>query len=393
MPLSSVSKRVLAVTIEGWFQNHVGTSALEVARKLSLEHAAVMTIFEELSSQGYGKMNSNVTLGQVSLDLNNPAAGLRDELVTTHIFFPSEEAIREAYYESDLPQKRLPEYETRLHLGAQQYALVYFREEVLSKYFNHPEFYEVRDSLAGGEVQPNADAPEERWLDVKYGKCRLLSGGVVVSAVYKDLSRMSALEQRYWHSHELDSPALDRSDVHFDRFLRRTYEGDWAEFEDPIERLSNAINQMNAATGEYAFFARSKNAFLQLPVEETYKSYCDSSSELFKLIGPDNLLQLRLKGLLAGRFKIPNEEFLHAESKRPLSNVQLLAHLEKTVGAPDLVTKTIRQVQDLRVDADHRILEADVEVKSFSRQFAELCASTAQALEELAAILEQHAQN
>jgi hypothetical protein len=393
MSLSSDHGRVLAATIEKYFQSFVGTSALEVARSLSIGHGLVMEMFEELCSQGYGTMNSNAELNQVSFDPTNPNAGFKFEPVRTHIFFPSKEALRKAFYASDLPQKRLPEYQTRLRLGAPLYGLAYFREEVLAKYFNHPEFYEVRDSLAGGEVQPASDAPEERWLDVRYGKCLLKSGHVAVSAVFKDLSHMSLSEQRHWHSHEIEEPELDTSDAHFKAFLRRTYEGDWAQFEDPIERLSSAISQVNAAAGKQAFFARDKNTYLQLPVEETYKSYCDSASELFKLIGPDNLLQAQLKALLTSRFDVREEEFVHAESGRVLSNVQLLARVETELGASGVVTKVVKQVQSLRVDADHKILEADIEAKGSSRQFAALCTATAEALEQLAAILDQKEQD
>lgn len=335
-------------------------------------------------------MNANVELNEVSFDLTDPAAGFKFKPITTHIFFPSGDALRKAYYASDLPQKRLPEYQTKLHLGAPLYGLAYFREEVLGKYFAHPELYEVSDSLAGGEVRPAADAPEDRWLDVRYGKCLLKSGHVAVSAIFKDLSHMSPAEQRHWHAHEVEEPELDTSDEHFRAFLRRTYEGDWVEFDDPIERLSGAIRQVNAAAGEHAFLSRDRNTFLQLPVEETYKSYCDSASELFKLIGPDNLLQGQLKALLASRFDVREEEFVHAESGRPLSNVQLLARVETELGAAGVVTKVVKQVQSLRVDADHKVLEADIEAKGSSRQFAALCTATAEALEKLASSLDEN---
>lgn len=380
--------RVLAATIEWYFESFTGTSALDIARSFSIDHGAAMKVFEELCGQGLGKMNANVELNEVSFDPTDPAAGFKFKPVTTHIFFPSADALREAYYASDLPKKRLPEYQARLHLGAHLYGLAYFREEVLGKYFAHPELYEVSDSLAGGDVRPAADAPEDRWLDVRYGKCLLKSSHVAVSAIFKDLSHMSLAEQRHWHAHEIEEPELDTSDEHYRAFLRRTYEGDWVEFDDPLERLSGAIRQVNAAAGEHAFLTRDRNTFLQLPVEETYKSYCDSASELFKLIGPDNLQQVQLKALLVSRFNLRDAEFVHAESGRALSNVQLLARVESELGAAGLVTKVVKQVQSLRIDADHKVLEADIEAKGSSRQFAALCTATAEALEKLAAILD-----
>jgi hypothetical protein len=385
MSLPPDSARVLASTVEGWFENFAGTSALDVARQLDLEHEVVLAIFEQLVATGHGTMNADVTLLQLSFNPEKPDAGLKQEEVTTHIFFPSKAALRRAFYASDRPEQRLPEYQTRLHLGANQIGLAFFREEVLSKYFNHPELYEIRDSLPGGYVQPADDAPEEYWLDVKYGKCRLKSGRVAVTAIFKDLAHMSASEQRYWHSFEIENPEPDGEDEHFNSFLRRTYEGSWAAFEDPIERLSAALGQVNAAFGDNAFYSREKNIHLQLPVEETYKSYCDSASELFKLVGPDNLKQSGLKSALVKRFGLSAEQLVHPESKRPLSGLQMLARLETALGVPSVVTERIDQVKALRVAADHKVLEADKEVRSFSREFAQLCTSVAQALEQLAA--------
>ena len=81
---------------------------------------------------------------------------------------------------------------------------------------------------------------------------------------------------------------------------------------------------------------------------------------------------------------------VHAESGRPLSNVQLLARVETELGAAGVVTKVVKQVQSLRVDADHKVLEADIEAKGSSRQFAALCTATAEALEKLASSLDEN---
>lgn len=89
MPLSTEAEQTLAATIAGWFQNFGGTSALDVARDLSIDHVAVMLIFEQLVTDGYGSMNKSVQLYQMSFDLDNIAAGFKHEPVTTHIFFPS----------------------------------------------------------------------------------------------------------------------------------------------------------------------------------------------------------------------------------------------------------------------------------------------------------------
>ena len=369
MSLSKLAEDVLSSTVTVWFRKFAGTSAIDVARDLSLDHALVMQTLEELATMGHGSMNRNVQLYQVSFDPENVAAGFKHEPVVTHIFFPSKQALREAFYSSDLPRKRLPEYTTRLHLGDHQIGLVYFDEEVLARYLDHPELYEINDSLAGGNISSLSSTPDDRYLYVRYGKCRLKSGNIAVTAIYKDLSDMGKSEQRYWHSYELDPPDIDTSDSHFQNFLARTYEGELVDFEDPISRLREAVGTVNNALELRTLFTKIKNVHLRLPVEQTYKSYCDAASELYKIVGPDNISQTVLKELLTKDFAVPLDALKHIESKRPLSTLQLLELLEERLGCPALYTGPLRALSNLRVNADHKVLdpESATEVAPVSR--------------------------
>lgn len=391
MPQSKEAQAALASAVSGWFKNFAGTSALDVARDLSLDHSLVMQLFEELAKAGCGTINADVTLHQVSFDPKNIAAGLKHEPVVTHIFFPSKQALRDSFYSSGLPQQRLPEYTTRLYLGAHQIGLVYFAEEVLARYLDHPELYEINDSLAGGDVSALSGTTEDRYLYVRYGKCRLKSGSIAVTAIFKDLSDMGPSEQRYWHSFELESPDIDKSDPHFQNFLARTYEGDFVDFEDPITRLLEGVALVNKSLEPCTLFAKVENVHLRLPVEQTYKSHCDAASELYKIVGPDNLSQTILKDILTKDFNMRLEDLKHAESGRPLSTLQLLALLEEKLKSPGLLTKLLRPLSDLRVAADHKVLEVETEAKSYSREFAEMCNDLAEALESLARLLAERA--
>lgn len=387
MALSKEVQDVLTCTVSGWFSNFAGTSALDVARDLSLDHPSIMRMYEQLAETGYGTLNRDVQLYQVSFDPENIAAGFKHEPVVTHIFFPSKQALRDGFYSSDRPQQRMPEYTTRLHLGAQQIGLVFFDEEVLARYLDHPELYEINDSLAGGDISALSNAPEDRYLYVRYGKCRLKSGNIAVTAIYKDLSDMGQSEQRYWHSHELDSPSIDKSDTHFQNFLARTYEGDFVDFEDPISKLRDALLAANKLFEPRALFAKVDNVHLRLPVEQTYKSYCDAASELYKIVGPDNLSHALLKDILVNGLAAHPDELTHAKSGRPLSTIQLLALLEDKLTVPGLFSKLLRSLSELRVAADHKVLEVDSATKSYSREFAGTCDQLAQALERLTELL------
>ena len=332
-------------------------------------------------------MNRNVLLYQIIFNQEDIAAGVKHGPVVTHIFFPSKQVLSEAFYSSNLPQQRLPEYKTRLYLGANRIELVYFSEEVLARYLDHPELYEIIDSLAGGDISSLSNASEDRFLYVRYGKCRLKSGNITITAIYKDLSSMGQYEQRYWHSFELDAPDIDKSDIHFQNFLTRTYDGDWVDFEDPIAKLREAVITLS---NTHALFAKSDNVYIRLPVQQTYKSYCDAASELYKIVGPDNLSQTVMKRLLTKDFAVPVDDLRHDESKRPLSTMQLLELLEGKLGSLGLITKPLRELAKLRIAADHKVLKPESTTKSYSREFAKMCNELAQALSQFAKLLEMH---
>jgi hypothetical protein len=389
------AQAALASAVDGWFKNFGGTSALDVARDLSLEHSAVMLLFEELVKTGYGSINVDVTLYQVSFDPENIIAGFKHEPVVTHIFFPTKQALRDAFYKSSLPQQSLPEYTTRLYLGAHQIDLACFEEEVLARYLDHPELYDIKDTLAGGDVSALSSTPEDRYLYVRYGKCRLESGSIAVTAIFKDLSDMGTSEQSYWRSFEIESPKIDKSDTHFQNWLVRTYEGDFVDFEDPITRLLEAVIGVNKSLKSGNLFTKVENIHLRLPVEQTYKSHCDAASELYKIVGPDSLSMCTLKNLLTNDFGVKLDGLKHVLSGRPLSTLQLLALLEEKLTAPGILTKLLTNKSPLcllRVAADHRVLEAETETRSYSREFAEICNGLADSLEELAKLLAKRSQ-
>lgn len=384
---SKIDEDILQSAIAGWFENFAGTSALSVARDLALDHTLVMRTFEQLAVAGDGSMNRDVTLYEVSFDPKNIAAEIKHRPVVTHIFFPSKQVLQEAFYASVLPRQSLPEYTVRLHLGAHQLGLIYFDEEVLARYLNHPELYEINDSLAGGAVSAQSKAPEDRYLYVRYGKCRLTSEKIVVTAIYKDLSDMGKSEQRHWHSHELDAPNIDKSDAHFQNFLARTYEGEFVDFENPISRLREALGAVNLALAPKGLFTRLDNTHLRLPVEQTYKSYCDAASELYKIVGPDNVSQAALKDFLIEKFAATASAFKHSESRLPLSTLQLLELLEEKLECSSLVTGRLRELSKFRVDADHKVLKPDSETKSYSREFADMCNVLSDALKQFVDLL------
>jgi hypothetical protein len=387
MSLTDLQTRVLDQGFTEWFTNHSGVSASTISEKLSVTHEEALAAFEELTHQGYGTLNRDVKLVALSFDPANPSAGFIQRPFATHIFFPSRVELRRAFYASKLPTQNLPEYVVRLHLGTHQLELIFFSEDVLSRYFDHPELYDIGDSLAGGEINARGEDVDDRYLYVRYGKCRLRDGKIAVTAICKDLADMGVLEQRYWHAHELAKPDLETRDLNFQTFLGRTYDGSWVEYPDPIADLIAAIRSLNAIVSPYALFTRHENIHLRAPVEQTYKSFCDCASELYKIIGPDALSQVTMKNILQNRLGLSTSEFTHQQSKRPLSSNQLLSLLEQQLNLPGSLSTVLRRVSELRVNADHKVLNRDEKSSTYSEQFAALCSQAAAAVEELAGAL------
>lgn len=373
MKRDEIQKNVLELSIQQWNRSFGGTSALDICDKIFVSNEIVMKEMEELCGKGKGSINANIELYAIKIDPDNPKFELPSESTTTHVFFPSKELLEEHFYESNLARERHPEYKSRLHCGAHQLALIMFSEEVLTRYFNHPEFYDIDDSLSGGHIQAKSKAPENRHLYVRHGKRKLSDSRTAVTAIYKDLYTMSPEEQRHWHAYELQEPSFNSNDPNFARFVARTYDGAFVDFPNPIQDVLNKIAAINNVFGEDPLFKRSQNDHFRPPVENTRKAYYDCCSEFYKLIGPDSLNQKLIKKVLQDVFSARDEELIHSESKRPLSSIQLLELLESKMGISGLLSNKIKSVNKDRIEADHKITRSISEEHNFVEIFITIC--------------------
>lgn len=370
---NEIQGKILKLSIQQWNQSFGGTSALDICDRISVPHEDVMKEMEALCEEGKGTINANVELYVIKIDPENPKFQSSKESTTTHVFFPSKELLEEHFYSSDLVRERFPEYKNRLYCGAHQLGLVMFSEEVLTRYFDHPEFYEIDDSLSGGHIWAKSEAPENRYLYVRHGKRKLEDGQTAVTAIYKDLYTMSPEEQRHWHAYELRKASFDSNDPNFARFMARTYEGAFVNYTNPIQEVLDKIIAINEEFVGDLFFKKTKNDHFRIPVENTRKSYYDSCSEFYKLIGPDSLNQKLIKKLLKESFSTEAEELIHMESKRPLSPIQLLELLESKMGINRLLSSQIRLIGKDRMEADHKITDSNVEENNFVEEFIVVC--------------------
>ena len=370
---NEIQTRILDLSINQWNRSFGGTSALDICDKISASNEEVMKEMENLCEEGKGTINANVELYQIRIDPDNPKLEIPSESTITHVFFPSKDLLEEHFYRSGLVREKYPEYKNRLHCGAHQLEPVMFSEEVLARYFDHPEYYDIDDSLSGGHIWAKSEAPENRYLYVRHSKRKLDDGQAVVTAIFKDLYAMSPEEQRHWHAYELQEISFSNEDPNFARFVARTYEGAFVEYPNPIQDVLGLIAVINEAFGAELLFRKAQNDHFRAPVENTRKAYYDCCSEFYKLIGPDSLNQKLIKKLLKEKFSTEDNELVHSESNRPLSTIQLLELLERKMGIEGLLSSQVRLIGKDRMEADHKITSSTAEESNFMEEFIFVC--------------------
>jgi hypothetical protein len=365
--------QVMDISVEHWNKNFGGTSALDICDKVGASNEEVMAAMEILYEQGKGSLNRSVELYPFKIDPEKPKLEIPDEPTTTHVFFPDKKVLTDNFYSSILVRENFPEYKNRLHQGAHQLELIFFSDEVLLRYFDHPEFYAIDDSLSGGHIGTKGDAPDNRNLYVRYGKRKIKSGRTAVAAIFKDLYVMSAEEQRHWHSYEIEDIEADQNDPNFARFLARTYEGAWVNFPNPIKDISEVLDVVNQSIPIGNLFKRIENVHLRLPVENTKKALYDCCSEFYKLIGPDSLDQRVMKNFLFKHLGASEEEFIHPGSGRPLSSMQLLALIESKAGIEKRLTAAVKAIGKYRIKANHKLTDTVADEENYVDIFISLC--------------------
>lgn len=279
---------ILEYCSKKWFDNPAGISALDLAERFQITNEASMRIFESFYEQGFGSLNRDVELGLVHIDLKNVRKTPRFKKIKTHIFFPSSKVLATYYEKLGLHRQNIPEYKKRLKLGAGQMSPVYFEEEVLRKYFDHPEKYECDDSESGGSVLSRGEETPYIW--VRYSKRKMEDGNIVVGAFYKDLADMSDNDQKYWASYEIKSGKFleYEKDQAYQQFVKSQIYGEFADYVDPIAEVFTLLKKINEAVG-VTVFKRVQNESVVPPIENTFRSFCDSCSELDKLFANGNI--------------------------------------------------------------------------------------------------------
>jgi hypothetical protein len=374
--MTSIEQTILNYILEQWHGTFAGVSAISVAEHFGLPHEQVLSHFDSLEKQVKGNIRRDVTLYTVSISLENPTFDEATKINTT-IFFPSKQLLEEDYFARGFHKGSIPEYKMRLHKGASQIQLVYFRSEVLRKYLDHPEVYDVDNTVASGSIHLsssylctlNGAALEKMEFGfLRFGKRLLSDGNVSVSVIMHDLAQLPVAEQRYWHSYEIDQPIFASQDPDFVTFFRRSFEAEFLDDNDPLEQALGEISKINSLLLENRLYSQESNCHLSYPVVNTYKSFCDSCSELYKLVGPDSMIEKTIRALLQTYFGYSQTGFIHKESGRSIGKLELFKRLCEEMNSSDLAA-VIDEIKGHRITADHRIISPQLSDQNYITEF------------------------
>ncbi len=373
-----LKNEALFLAIQKWNLHFSGTTSLDVADKLGISHKKAMKVCLELEQEEKVTVNQDRETYVITLDTETLEQTIDEEPTVCHFIFPTKDVLTAFYYNSDLVRMDIPLYRARQHQGASSYDSAFFHEEVLSRYLNRPELYEVENSLSGGSIKSLVTC--DNFVYVRFGKRMMENGQRAVVTLFADLISIVEDEQRYWHGFELRQPVFASTDEHYEKFVDRTFEGAWVDYHDPITNALQSVAQANLKIGGDGLFRYTFNPFLRSPVENTYSVFLSACSELYKVMGADSLNADTLKSILATRFGVAKESFTHKETKRPLSEFQLLKLLEETAGFDGKASGVIEQVKSHRNRSGHAILSPEVATVNYIEKFHKLCDDVGYAL-------------
>ena len=388
-----MKNKILKIAIENWNQRFVGTSAIELSEELKIDHKDVLNYLYELKDKGKGSLREGVKLGSIKLIFDEKKNDKKTKIkeVNTVIFFPSKKILTEYFNKKIKPKSDKGEFLNRLHKGYSQIHLFYFVIEVLNKYFNHLERYDIYDDITGGCISMNDEyirnLPEKEWykyyFEIRYGKRKLVDNKLTVSVVLKDLADLSKREQKYWEHFEIKNPVFLDSDTEFEKFYLRHFEGEFVNIYDPLSIIQSKIKSINNLFTNKKLFKNEENRNLIYPIENTLRNYCYCNKELYKLIGPDSLNKKLLENLLIDKLNFKKGNLLNKESQRPLSKIQLLKLLIRNKGSKALIGSIWSEIKENRKKDAHEIIKPQISNINYYEKFKENCKQLCMALEIL----------
>lgn len=401
----TLEEKIIEYSVKHWNRHFTGISASELANKLNSQHTTVLKALQKIKENGKGTLRENVELGSVSFKINDKGFAKRTRIrkITTSIFFPGKELLKQSFDKNLITLHNNGEYKNRLHKGHSQIELFYFNIAVLKKYFDHQEKYTIEDSVVGGSAKINSTY-SHNWTDeqiendyfgrLRYGKRKLSNGEYCVSVILWDLAELPKSEQNHWQSNEIIYPKFSQNDKDFYKFYLQTFEGEWVEHDDPIYNIKKIIAGINTLFNGKLFFKTTDNPYLNYPVSNTEKNYVDSCKELYKLIDESSINKNLLLELLK-KAKTFQPSFAFDDSGKELSIISIFKNFIDILVPQDKdeIKNIWKKIRDDRVSSSHKITKPSLSNINYIDSFRDIALKLSISLSQIKHGLETYLKN
>jgi hypothetical protein len=380
-----LEEKILKHSVKHWNIHFTGISASELANKLNARHTDVLKALQKIKKDGKGTLSENVELENVLLKFNQKGLLRKPRIkkIITSIFFPGKELLNEHFKKNLVTLHNNGEFKNRLHKGYSQIKSFYFKIEVLKKYFDHPEKYSIEDSVVGGSLRINSTY-SKTWTDeeiekdffvrLRYGKRKLKTGEYCIVEILIDLAKLPKSEQNYWESNEIINPSFSITDKDFVKFYLQTFEGEFVDYDDPIDNIKKKIREINSLFEGKLFFKITNNPYLNYPVSNTEKNYVDSCNELYKLIDESSINETLLLEVFKS-LKTFKSLFLKDDNGKKLSTISIFNNFIDNLipENKDEVKKIWKSIRNDRVSSAHKIITPSLSSNNYIDSFRDVC--------------------
>lgn len=283
-------------------------------------------------------------------------------------------------------------FSNSLYFGNSQIKPYYFDLEVLNKYFDHLERYNISDDIIGGQILtkdeyylslPEDKRGENTFEKIRYGKRKLVNNSLAISVILHDLSELPVKEQKHWEHHEIDEPIFLNIDPDFEKHLRQNFGAESLDHEDPLTGIIEKIESINKLFDDAKLFRNTKNDYLKYPVINTKKSYIEAHQELYKLIGTDSLNKKLIMCILNNNLKKSADDLVNNRTKKEKSLNELFQTLFENADAGEqkLIKNAWKNVRDPRVENAHKTTKPILQENDYIMQFRGDCEMLLEAFE------------
>lgn len=183
--------------------------------------------------------------------------------------------------------------------------LAYFDRDVLARYKDKPDVYEIHEENYGGFIYNNGD---DDWYQIRYAFRKMEDGNIAVAGWIPDLGKLAETESKIWAGFHLEEPHFIPQDELFEDWLG-TYLSPGGFFPltptRPKTILYREVALINAITElccERKLFLVEDNPHLHYPKAENKKAYIDSISELNNLV--NDMMDKKTIEILASHLSI-----------------------------------------------------------------------------------------